>query len=134
MDAIPGWQFYGDSLFRERSFQDTREMCRRDSNHPSIIMWEASLNETAMPVEFMRRSHEIVHAELPFQGIYTCGWVDTIYDVFIPARQHAILIGNNPFLSEAGISTILLKAGINPGKITIWAESFHLCRLQLKLS
>jgi beta-galactosidase len=89
MDAIPGWQFYGDSLFRERSYQNTREMCRRDRNHPSVIMWEASLNETAMPVDFMETSHGIVHSELAFDGIYTCGWVDTIYDVFIPARQHA---------------------------------------------
>ena len=42
IDAIPGWQFMGDSLFREASLRDTRMMCRRDRNHPSVVMWESS--------------------------------------------------------------------------------------------
>lgn len=89
MDAIPGWQFIGDSVFREASLRDTRLMCRRDRNHPSVIMWEASLNETVMPYSFLRQLHATVKDELPFGNNYTCSWMDTICDVFIPARQHA---------------------------------------------
>ena len=89
MDAIPGWQFIGDSIFCEASLRDTRLMCRRDRNHPSVVMWEASLNETMMPYSFLNRLHQTVKEELPFGNNCTCSWMDTICDVFIPARQHA---------------------------------------------
>jgi len=89
IDAIPGWQFIGDSLFREASVRDTRQMCRRDRNHPSVIMWEASLNETLMPYGFLSRLHETVKEEIPYGNNYTCSWMDTICDVFSPAGQHA---------------------------------------------
>lgn len=89
IDAIPGWQFMGDSLFRQASLNDTRMMCRRDRNHPSVIMWEASLNETLMPLNFLGTLHETVKEELPYGNNYTCSWMDAVCDVFIPARQHA---------------------------------------------
>jgi beta-galactosidase len=89
INAIPGWQFMGDSLFREASLRDTRMMCRRDRNHPSVVMWESSLNETVMPVQFLSMLHETVKNELPYRDNYTCSWMDTICDVFIPARQDA---------------------------------------------
>lgn len=89
IDAIPGWQFMGDSLFAEASLRDTRMMCRRDRNHPSVVMWESSLNETVMPVSFLSRLNQTVKEELPLGNNLTCSWMDTICDVFIPARQHA---------------------------------------------
>jgi len=89
MNSIPGWQFMGDSIFAEASLRDTRQMCRRDRNHPSVIIWESSLNETRMPYDFLSRLHNTVKRELPYGNNYTACWMDTICDIFIPARQHA---------------------------------------------
>jgi beta-galactosidase len=88
MDCIPGWQYFGpDPAFAELQYRNCRDLVRRDRNRPSVILWEVSLNETAMPPEFIQRTHAIAHEEYPGDQCYTCGWTEG-YDVFIQARQH----------------------------------------------
>lgn len=90
MNAIPGWQYYEEGAFVDNSYQDIRDMVRRDRNHPSVIFWEVSLNESGMTDDYMVEANRILREELPFDDTYSAGWVDhPAYDLFIPARQHA---------------------------------------------
>lgn len=89
MDCIPGFQFIGGQQFREYSFQTMREMVRRDRNHPSIILWELSLNETDYDSAFARTAMQIGHEEFPGDQFFVAGWkFPSIYDVFLQATQH----------------------------------------------
>lgn len=88
MDCIPGWQYFNpDPAFAQLQYRNCRDLIRRDRNHPCVILWEVSLNETAMPPEFVSRTHAIAHEEYPGDQCFTAGWVHG-YDVFIDARQH----------------------------------------------
>jgi len=87
--AIPGWQFIGNEIFMKNSYQNARDLIRRDRNHPSVVLWELSLNETKMPDKFMQQMNTIASEESPESKILTVGWINKFYDVFIPARQHA---------------------------------------------
>ena len=89
MNSLTGWQFFGNETFQKNAIQDIREMARRDRNHPSIIFWEASLNETQMRDSFMQEATKALKEELPFPHNYSACWIDNAnYDIFIPARQH----------------------------------------------
>lgn len=90
MNSLAGWQFFGNETFQKNAVKDIRDMARRDRNHPSIIFWESSLNETEMTKNFMKEATKALKEELPFPNNYSASWIDNEnYDLFIPARQHA---------------------------------------------
>lgn len=90
MNCISGWQFTGDTKFLENSYQEIKDLARRDRNHPSVIFWEVSLNESDMKSDYMKKANELLKNEIPYKNIYTAGWLDNEnYDLFIPARQHS---------------------------------------------
>ena len=86
LDAILGWQYFGDSLFIDHAKTSARELIRRDRNHPCILAWELSINETPMPESFMKDMNIIRTEEFP--DSYTAGWIKGKYDIYIEARQH----------------------------------------------
>jgi beta-galactosidase len=86
LNSIPGWQFFNNNdLFKQRVYRDIRDMIHRDRNHPSVILWEANLNESYPPDAFRIKCHEIAHEELPVGEYYivgeTYGAKETHWDV-----------------------------------------------------
>ncbi|MDD3078727.1 MAG: glycoside hydrolase family 2 TIM barrel-domain containing protein [Paludibacter sp.] len=67
--ATPGWQYWNKNpAFAELVYQNTRDMIRRDRNHPSVILWEPILNETHYPENFSLQSLQITKDEYPYPG------------------------------------------------------------------
>lgn len=74
IEPIPGWQFYSsDSLFQALTFKNIKELIRRDRNHPSIVMWETTLNESWPPQEWKGEAVRTAHAEMPGDQCFTSG-------------------------------------------------------------
>lgn len=91
LDAILGWQYYSrDSLFQQQIFRTAHDLVRRDRNHPSVLAWEVSLNESWMDESFIDELHRIAHAEYPGDQCYTAGWQEYGYDIYLQARQHRL--------------------------------------------
>lgn len=67
--ATPGWQYWNkDPKFGELVHDNTRNMIRRDRNHPSVILWEPILNETRFPLDFSLEALKITRDEFPYPG------------------------------------------------------------------
>ena len=65
----PGWQYWNkDPKWGEMVHQNTRDIIRRDRNHPCVLMWEPILNETRYPVDFALKALQITHEEFPWPG------------------------------------------------------------------
>ena len=66
--ATPGWQYWNknDPQFEQRVYQNTKDIIRRDRNHPSVLMWEPILNETRYPENFSLNSLQITRDEYPY--------------------------------------------------------------------
>ncbi len=90
-DAILGWQYFSrEPEFQEQVFNTCRDLIRRDRNHPCVMAWEVSLNESWMDSSFIDQLTGIAHEEYPGGQCYTAGWQEYKYDIYLQARQHRL--------------------------------------------
>ncbi len=104
--ANPGWQFFNgkDAVFEQRIYADTRNLVRRDRNHPAMLLWETALNETPnQPGRMLHEMHRIAHEEFPFPGLFTVADVDEAKKGGLDFYYYGALDGtNNSFMREYG--------------------------------
>lgn len=71
IECEPGWQYFSkDSLFTAHTYRDIREMIRRDRNHPSVFLWETSLNESPTSAAWMQQAVQTAREELPGDQLF----------------------------------------------------------------
>jgi hypothetical protein len=94
MDAQTGWQYFNSAAaFVNATYQELRDMIRRDRNHPSVVVWEANLNESTFTDAWAQMANGIVHAEYPGDQGFSAAWPASgnfFHDIFIDASQHNV--------------------------------------------
>lgn len=71
IESQPGWQFWNNSkTFWDATIRDARQMIRRDRNHPSVVLWETTLNETPLPDAWQEAVTKAAHEEYPGDQLY----------------------------------------------------------------
>jgi hypothetical protein len=97
LDAQTGWQHFNDTpAFKDNTYQELRDMIRRDRNHPSVVAWEASLNESNFSNTWAKTANDIVHAEYPGDQAFSAAWKGPYADIFIEASQHNVRNTTDP--------------------------------------
>lgn len=125
LDSILGWQYFSeDPAFQAQVQQTCRDLIRRDRNHPSVLAWECSLNESWMKEPFIDSLTKIVHEEYPGKNVFSAGWQEYGYDIYLQARQHRLKDYHTPTkpydVSEYGDwEYYAMNAGLNQ---TAWGN------------
>jgi fibronectin type 3 domain-containing protein len=97
MDSQPGWQFFNNTTtFINNTFQDCRDMIRRDRNHPSVVLWETSLNESSYTTPWAANEQAIAHGEFPGNQMFTSGWITTNFDTLCSSEQAGVRSSTDP--------------------------------------
>ena len=95
VECASGWQYFNNSeAFKNSTYKELRTDIRHKRNHPSIVTWESSLNETGYTKEWAMQMNRIVKEEYPQDGVsygYTAGcyhW--DVWDIGLSTPQAGI--------------------------------------------
>lgn len=142
----PGWQYWNkDTLFARRVHQNTRDIIRRDRNHPCVLMWEPILNETRYPEDFALEALNITREEFPYEGrpvaaadmhsagvkdnydvLY--GWVDDIGKDGTPADKCIFTREFGEYVDDWYAHNNLNRASRSWGEVPQLTQALSLCR------
>lgn len=95
VECASGWQYFSNSeTFKESTYKELRTDIRHKRNHPSIVAWESSLNESRYNNEWATEMNRIVKEEYPQDGSvygYTAGCYEWgVWDIGLSTPQAGI--------------------------------------------
>lgn len=77
VECASGWQYFNNAdNFKNSTYQELRTDIRHKRNHPCIVAWETSLNESGYSAEWAQEMNRIAKEEYPTDGnahAYTAG-------------------------------------------------------------
>lgn len=65
LSEVPGWQHIGDEEWKRIAVYNVREMVSQYRNHPSVILWEIRINESADDDDLYTKSNETAKELVP---------------------------------------------------------------------
>jgi beta-galactosidase len=91
MACLPGWQYNaGTTDFTNNCEAALRAMVRCYRNHPSVVVYETSLNEATYTDAWATQMNTAAHQEYPGNQMFTTGWQTTQFDVYCAASQGGV--------------------------------------------
>ncbi|WP_461813140.1 discoidin domain-containing protein [Faecalimonas sp.] len=100
VECASGWQYFDNSqAFKESTYAELHTDLRHKRNHPSVVAWESSLNESSYSREWAIEMNKIVKAEYPKDVesyAYTAGcyhW--DVWDIGLSTPQAGIFGAGN---------------------------------------
>jgi len=91
MACLPGWQYNANTTdFTNNCVAAVRDMVRYYRNHPSVIVWETSLNEATYTDAWAQAINSAAHQEYPGNQMFTTGWQTSVFDVYTAASQGGV--------------------------------------------
>lgn len=95
VECPSGWQYFNNTdAFKESTYRELRTDIRHKRNHPCIVAWESSLNETHYTQEWAQEMNRIVKEEYPAEGQsypYTAGcYYWNVWDIGLSTPQAGI--------------------------------------------
>ena len=95
VECASGWQYFSNSqAFKESTYKELKTDIRHKRNHPSIVAWESSLNESSYNREWATEMNRIVKEEYPKDKAsygYTAGCYQwDVWDIGLSTPQAGI--------------------------------------------
>ena len=94
INSLPDRDYAVDSLFAEESLTDAQALCRRDRNHPSVVLWKITPDAGIIPGNLLPLLHRTVKEELPLGNSLTSGRTYSVTDVYDPTGPEGTLTGS----------------------------------------